>query len=541
MEMNWSTPWRNLSYQEKLQKRLWVQLNQHDKQVQGLIRELCKRDPVMWIELFCWTKDPHKTPASLPFILYPFQVDYIDTLQEKLRKKESILVEKSRQLGISWVTLVWLLYHWNFDNDFVALISSRKEELVDKGGSTGGGKEDTLFYKLDYNLNKMPAYILPQGYNSKTDRRHMLLTNKKRNSVIYGESSNKNLGRGSSLTVAMLDEFAAFPDAREAWDSVSEATNIKIVISTPKAHTFFKTLRFSKQIDVQTIHWRQHPEKDDKWYEAQKKIKSSETLAQEVDLSYDVTGRGSVYEEAELVPLGKYSYDSSLPLYTSSDYGIKDPTAIIWFQTTLDKSKFFIIDHFEKSGHTIDYFIPFYTGIIRPNNQYKYTKQELEKIRQHSKWKSARHFGDPAGKMRGQVVNSSVIRELAKAGIFVFTNEKSNSFPARRDATKILLRTLYVNKESEYVLDCIKNSNYPEVSDNSQRTQKITKPVHDGFSHMRTAVEFFAVNIGIKGAKPRKVNYLKKRITDHEGNLKEEIKEVEKKKRIIRWSWRSYR
>ena len=98
MEMNWSTPWRNLSYQEKLQKRLWVQLNQHDKQVQGLIRELCKRDPVMWIELFCWTKDPHKNPASLPFILYPFQVDYVDTLEEKLIKKQPILVEKSPQL-----------------------------------------------------------------------------------------------------------------------------------------------------------------------------------------------------------------------------------------------------------------------------------------------------------------------------------------------------------------------------------------------------------------------------------------------------------
>ena len=126
--------------------------------------------------------------------------------------------------------------------------------------------------------------------------------------------------------------------------SISEATKVRIVVSTPKPFGYFKTLRFSKKIDVKTLLWKLHPERGDAWYKEQEDTKSAEQIAQEVNISYDVSGRGKVYEEAELVPIGNYPYNPKLPLYTGSDYGFSDNMAIVWFQTNFEKTKVYVID-----------------------------------------------------------------------------------------------------------------------------------------------------------------------------------------------------
>lgn len=527
--MEWQN-WHSWSHEEKLKGRLWIALNQHDRETQALLRAICKQDPIFFIEAFCWTFDPGKTPARMPFILYPFQVDFIKWLEEKLKNKESGLVEKSRQMGISWLTLTWLLYHWIFDEEFVGLIGSRTEVLVDKRD-----KADTLFQKLDFNLRYLPKWILPYKFSPSKDRRHLILVNPRSNNTLQGESSNKNFGRGSTISVAVMDEFAAWETAYDSYMSIGEATKVRIVVSTPKSHTYFKTLRFSKKIDVKTLHWRLHPERDQAWYENQLETKSAEVIAQEVDISYDVSGQGKVYEESELVPVGNYPYNSKWPLYTATDYGVKDSTAIIWLQQDPETKKVYVIDSYQNDDKLIDFYIPFYKGEIPKDKERLYNKIEKEQIRKHFQWKKARHFGDPAGKQRSQVTNTSVIRELARAGIFVFTNEKAKAFPPRREATKMLLRVLHVNKGNEYFLDCIKQARYPERRETSQSTKAVDRPVHDFSSHFRTALEYFAVNVSLIQAKPRRLNYLKNFQKDEDGNISEEIRKKQKKRRIIRW------
>jgi len=190
-------------------------------------------------------------------------------------------------------------------------------------------------------------------------------------------------------------------------------------------------------------------------------------------------------------------------------------------------------------------FIPFYTGKFlheSPENKYTeadYTQKEKDKIKEHAKWRKARHFGDPAGKQH-TITDTSVIRKLSKAGIHVFTNEKSKRFAPRREATKMLLRILYVNKGNEHFLECIKQARYPERKQESQSTAPVVKPVHDYTADFRSALEYLAINLGIRKAKSRRVDYLKKNTTDSEGNLKESIRIKEKKKKILRWSFRSY-
>mgnify|MGYP001611915914 FL=1 len=538
MNISWDVPWRQLSKEEKLKRRLWVSIYApKDKEIQLMMRLLCKQDPLFFIEMFCFTFDPQKTPSKMPFLLYPFQINLVDWLENKLKTQTSGIIEKSRQQGVTHVSMAFLLYHWIFSEEFGGLVGSRTETQVDKRG-----KSDTLFEKLDFNLKYLPQYILPRGFDYPKDRRHLILVNKRKNNVIYGESQNKNFGRGGTLSIALMDECASWESLYDSYTSVSEATKVRILISTPKSYGYFKTLRFSKQLDVLTLHWRLHPEKTEEWYQLQLATKSKEQVAQEIDIDYSVTGQGKVYEEANSVPIGNYPYDPTLPLYTATDYGYTDNTAIIWLQTNLDKSKVFVIDSYTNSQHTIDYYVPFYTGRIPLDNKYTYTKHELDKIKEHVKWKRARHFGDPAGKAKTVTSNRSAIRILSQNGVFVFTNDQARKFPPRRDATKMLLRVLYVNRGNEYFLDCIKDARYPEIKQESQRTAGITKPTHDFTSHYRTALEYFAVNIGIKRAKPRTVNYLKKiKVSeDEKEDFKTEKKQIERKKRVVRWAMTGY-
>lgn len=528
----------NWDYKKILKERYKIiTCSPHDIEYQLLLKKQCELDPIFFFNFFAFTKDPGKKPANLPFVLYPFQRKLIHWLEDRLTKKEDGIIEKSRQMGVTCVLMTWLLYHWLFTPDFIALVGSRKEELVCKKG-----KDDTLFYKLDYNINRLPKWLMPKGFNPVKDQRHLILINPENGSSIIGESSNKDFGRGGTFSCVFMDELSTWPEASASWDGCSEASQVKIAVSTPKPATFFKTLRFSDQMKgkVRTIHWREHPEKDDEWYEKQKENMSAETLAQEIDISYDVTGRGKVYPEFEAVPIGNYPYNPRLPLYTSSDFGLKDPTSILWSQQNKD-GDVFVIDSYENSDKTVDFYVPFYTGHVKPNQKHLYTPDELKKIAEHKKWKRARHFGDPAGKQKTLATDKSVLKRLSEAGVFMFTNDRATSFPARREATKMLMRRLYVDEKQTHFIECIQQSRYPQRKETSQATAAVGKPVHDWTSHMRSALEYLSVNIKLSGAKPRKINYLEgKPKLEEDGSLHEDQLRKEKKRRILRYSFRSY-
>jgi len=530
----------SLSYTEILKERAKILLfAKKDKEWQMVLKEMCKKDPIFFFDFFCYTKDPNKKPANLPFITYPYEKNLIIWLEDCLNGKHDGLIDKSRQMGVTWMITTWLFYCWLFRPDFFAIMGSRKEELVDKRD-----KDDTLFSKIDYNLNRFPKWMLPRGFNPVKDRRHLLLVNPENRASIIGESSNKDFARGATASVIFLDEFASWPEANASWNACSESSRTKLICSTPAPNTFFKTLRFSKQMQgkVKTIHWRMHPEKDEAWYEKMKENMSDETLAQEIDISYDVSGRGRVYPEFDSVPIGKYDYDPKLPLYTGADYGM-DSTAIIWAQQN-DAGDVYIIDSYQNHDMTIDFYIPFFTGTTDPKTKHQYTSDELRKIREHGKWKKARNFGDPSSKQRTVITDTTVLKILSMAGIFVFTNERAQSFPARKEATKILMRRLFIDEKNKTLIEAIKQSSYPQRREGSQSTGEISKPIHDQFSHLRSALEYLSVNLKLIGGPAKKVNYLENRknkvkLTE-EGKLSDETKDIEKKKRKIRFTFRSY-
>lgn len=482
------------NYKNILQRRAeLLQMTEHDLEAQIYVKELCRRDPIFFINHFAWTFNPRDDAVirHRPFILYPFQEDEINEMEEHLKVGKDMLTEKSRDMGVSWLYITWLYHKWLFEPDFTTLIGSRKEALVDNR------QADSLMGKLDYLIRYTPAWMLPRGFNIEKHRTLLKLINPENKNTILGESTNTEFSRGGRYSIIFFDEFAFWDWADKAWAAAGDATKCRFAVSTPNGANFFKNLRFSEKIDVRTILWKLHPEKDEDWYNSERKRRLPEEMAQEIDIAYDRSTKGRVYEDFEMVPYGDFPYNDRWPLYVSWDYGLSDDTAMIWWQRDPMTGRRRIIDCYWNHGKLIDYYLPFITGEVPSSVTYHYNYEDMEIIDEHRSHKPAIHFGDPAGKQRSQAGgNRSVIDQLREFGIHVHTKDDANAFEIRKTKSKLLMRDLDVNdnQRTRYLRDCMLNSKYPVRRDNTQAVTASVKPIHDWTSHLRSSFEYYAVN-----------------------------------------------
>lgn len=503
-------------YKKRLTERLKISdACSRNKQSQVLAFQLCKEDPVFFIENFGWTFDPRRAPFHFPFILYEYQKDSIRWIVQKIKTGGDGLIEKSRDMGATWM-FVWILYwFWRFDDAFNGLLGSYKEKLVDDRTT------DSLFGKLDYCIQNTPKWLIPRRFKSKEHRQKLKLVNPENFNLLSGDTMNPDFSRGARKNVVFMDEGAAWDYFREAWESAGDSTPCRLTVSTPQGRNAFAILRESG-IDIMTLHWRLHPLKDEVWYEYQKERRTDEEVAQELDISYQRSQTGRVYPEWSDVEYGDFPYSEFNLLYVSWDFGRSDQTAMVWWQK--DEKGLYVVDSYANIGKTIDFYVPFVTGVL-PSEDYKYSKRDLDIIDSHKNWRRGIHFGDPAGRFRNQTSDRSVIEILNDHGIKVNFREEAKDFQTRRTETKFVLRGLRVN-ENERTKElgaAMENARYPEVRRGGGLEIRAVKPRHDWTSHYRSSVEYFSVNynhlVG-RGDKrihdkfsPKQSSFPKKRIT----------------------------
>jgi len=186
---------------------------------------------------------------KLPFITWPFQDNAFLCLDESIGVTD-VIVEKSRDMGASWICLTTFAYRWLFRPMESFLMVSRKEALVDGAG-------DSLFSHIDFILKGLPSWMRPQRKRNK-----LKLVNEENGSKIEGESTTDNIGRGGRRTALLIDEFAAFDQG--GWDVLSataDNTNTRLFNSTPNGtgNAFFAQLEGGTP--RLRMHWSAHPEK----------------------------------------------------------------------------------------------------------------------------------------------------------------------------------------------------------------------------------------------------------------------------------------
>lgn len=455
-------------------------------------RRMGRKDAVFFINNYLKTFDPRPDafPHDLDFKLYEFQAEEIIELVKAIREGYDYFVEKSRDMGVSWLVAAVIFYMWLFDDGFQGLIGSRKEDYVDNGTL------DSLFGKLDYFIRTIKdKTLLPEGFDIKKHRTYMKLSNPANGNMLKGESANKNFSRGGRYKVVFFDEFGFWPDARNSWTAAGDATKCRLAVTTPPDEpSFAKVVRYAGKAKVSTLHWRKHPKKDDAWYQYEQSRRTKEEVMHEIDISWEYSSTGRPYPEIDTVTFGQFAYDPLMPLYASIDLGL-DAIAIGWYQPVQNSDWITLIEAYEVSNQIIDWTLPLFGKDIDP--RFTYSDDDLAFINSVRMWKPPIMYGDPSGNQRHVESGVSPYTILGQNGLPVTVNTLENEWAPRRDATKKLLQRLRINDNprTKWWYECMKSARYPKRDpETSQSTEAIKKPVHDWTSHHRTQLEFFAVN-----------------------------------------------
>lgn len=179
---------------------------------------------------------------------------------------------------------------------------------------------------------------------------------------------------------------------------------------------------------------------------------------------------GTVYKEWSIDNYKKFDYDQNLPIHLTFDFGVNDPTAIIWIQPKGGETR--VIDYYEATNADINHFIQ----VIKSK---PYKSPEF-------------CTGDIAGRATDLTSGKSPISMLREAGFYIKTSHIPN-IPAQVRQTHTKIKDLYINHKASRFKDIILNYRYPEVKSDI-RNQSNEIPLHDQWSHGARAFEYWCWN-----------------------------------------------
>ena len=252
-----------MAVNDKLTKTPYKQEKYTEAQLLELAK--CMNDPKYFMKEHCYIQ--HPTKGRMKFELYDFQEDLVDCYHNN-RYSIAML---ARQMGKSTCAAGYLLWYAMFNPDQTILIAAHKYS---------GASE--IMQRIRFAYETLPDYIRAgvTAYNKGS----LEFDNGSR---IVAQSTTENTGRGLSISLAYLDEFAFVrPNiAKEFWTSLSPtlATGGKCIItSTPNMDDdqFAQIwMEAEKKIDEYgneretgrngfasyLCTWEKHPDRDQEW------------------------------------------------------------------------------------------------------------------------------------------------------------------------------------------------------------------------------------------------------------------------------------
>ena len=271
-----------------------------------LVLHACRDSILFWVNLFVDTFKPLEVGETarmssadvrdIPMITWPCQDPVLLTLKGGMSEGGDFVLDKSRNMGASYLCILPMLHDFLFSQKRLFKVISRTEPLVDNPGNP-----DSLFWKMDYIINRLPMWMRPKRH-----RGEMHLENLSSGSVIDGESTNRHVGRGGRRDAILIDEAAAIPHLNLLLNSTHMGVGCRIFNSTPIGPGVYSDLVFGGQAKVLVLPWWDHPEygkgrgfvKDkhgnrvitSPFYEHEKAHKSPREIAQNLDRDHMAAG-----------------------------------------------------------------------------------------------------------------------------------------------------------------------------------------------------------------------------------------------------------
>lgn len=217
---------------------------------------------------------------ELGAILFPVREAQEETLRQVMSDRYVIIL-KARQIGYSTLFAAYCLWLAMFWPDNVIVMLSRNEREAQK-----------LLAKADYAYKRLPEWLKDRGAK-RTDKNVMKITFDN-GSGIESMPSKEDPARGSAVSLIIVDEWAFFENAEEAWASIEPVTDVGgrvIGLSTANGagnfyHEFWnRAVSGNSQFTHLFYPWHANTDRDDNWYEVKKKNMLPWQLAQEYPTS----------------------------------------------------------------------------------------------------------------------------------------------------------------------------------------------------------------------------------------------------------------
>jgi hypothetical protein len=248
---------------------------------QGLV-ETCRQDILFYINAFVWQYNPQrdgdrtKSLGGLevgPFITWPFQDEAFRVILECIQNRRDLCVEKSREMGATWMFLIACDWMFLFHSYKKFLCISRNADAVDCADP------DSLFWKIDFMHEHLPDWLMPGGDPANIERTRFYYGNKHNSSTITGQASTGRAGVGGRATAMFVDEFTQIREDTEVLHRTSDTTGCRLFNFT---HLGTDTAAFeltSKGLMRKLrLHWTQHPDKIHGLYQYSSQSKRIELL-----------------------------------------------------------------------------------------------------------------------------------------------------------------------------------------------------------------------------------------------------------------------
>lgn len=226
----------------------------------------------------------------MPFVLFPKQIELAKDIHHAIMNGEPLIVEKSREVGASWVAMAMCCTYALLMDDVTFGFGSQIGEKVDNLNDP-----NALFPKGRMFIDNLPAEF-KQGWKIGKDAPHMRMVFPETGSSITG-SCGDAIGRGGRTLATVIDESAwlLHPELVDA--SLSANTECRIDISSVNGMANpFAQKRHAGNIKVFTLHYRDDPRKDEAWKAKKfKDLNNNETLwNQEFEIDYSASAVGIV-------------------------------------------------------------------------------------------------------------------------------------------------------------------------------------------------------------------------------------------------------
>lgn len=243
--------------------------------------------------------------VRVPFILFDRQKQFVHFFFDCLTKRTSGLLEKSRDIGATWLCGAISVYLWRFLKGASIGWGANKADLLDKLGVL-----DTIFEKIRVIIRLLPPAFWPVGFDAVEHLMYMRVLNPETGTNITGEAGLQ-IGRGGRKTVYFKDESAHYehPEAIEAALLANTDTQMDLSsVSLP--NTLFHRKREAGRVWAKTgdalrgitnvfiFDWRDRPDRDMEWYETLRSKAELEgtqhVFAREVERNYFAAATGII-------------------------------------------------------------------------------------------------------------------------------------------------------------------------------------------------------------------------------------------------------